>query len=132
MLALSIDTVYTHKAWHDNELSFMLEKRDQIPYPMLSDLGGKIGTLYGVFDEDEMLNLRGTFLIDPEGVVQSIQVINANVGRSVDEMLRQAMAFQHSQETGEVMPADWQPERKTLIPTTELAGKVMDEWKPGE
>ncbi len=132
MLTLSIDTVYTHKAWCENELNFMVEDEEGIPYPMLSDLGGKIGAQYNVFNEVAGVNLRGAFLIDPEGILQATQILNDNVGRNTNELLRLAVAFQESQKTGEVMPADWQPGKKTLVPSPELAGKVMDEWKLGE
>lgn len=110
----------------------MLENEESIPYPMLSDLGGHIGQMYNVFDPNQKLNLRGTILVDPEGIVQWIEIVNDNVGRKTDEILRKLKAFRHSKETGEVVPADWEPGKKTLTPSTELAGHVMDEWKLGE
>ncbi|MCZ7542137.1 MAG: thioredoxin-dependent peroxiredoxin [Anaerolineae bacterium] len=132
VLAISIDTVYAHQAWHDAELAYMVERDGGIPYPMLSDLGGPIGMMYNVFDEVERVNLRGTFLIDPDGVVQAMQVLNADVGRSVDETLREIKAYQESRETGQVMPPDWEPGKKTLTPGADLIGKVHDVWKVGE
>lgn len=110
----------------------MVEGDEGIPYPMLSDLGGKIGQQYNVFSEAASVNLRGTFIIDPEGVIMAMEIVNDNVGRKIDEIIRKLKAFQHSKATGEVIPADWEPGKKTLTPSTELAGHVMDEWKPGE
>lgn len=132
VLAISIDTVYSHQAWHESELSLMVESAEGIPYPMLSDPCGDIGRMYNVFDEDERVNLRGTFLIDPHGVVQAMQVLGSDVGRSTDELLREIKAFQESAQTGEVMPPDWEPGKKTLKPGADLVGKVHDVWKVGE
>mgnify|MGYP005844485589 FL=1 len=132
VLTISIDTVYAHQAWHEQELAYMVEGDGGIPFPMLSDLGGAIGRIYNVFDENECLNLRGTFLIDPTGVIQAMQVLGADVGRSVEELLREIKAFQESVKTGQVMPPDWEPGKKALTPGAELAGKVHEVWKVGE
>lgn len=104
-----------------------------IPYPMLSDPGGKIGALYGVYNENAGVDVRGRFLIDPDGIVQAMEVLTPPVGRNVAEVLRQLKAFQHHQTTGELMPSGWQPGKPTLPPETEtlkMAGKVWEIWKP--
>ena len=100
VLAISVDSNLSHKVWQEVELSKMVE--GGIPYPMISDPGGKIGSLYGVYDEEKGVDFRGRFLIDPEGMVQAMEVLTPPVGRNVAEVLRQLKAFQHHQRTGEL------------------------------
>lgn len=100
------------------------------PYPMLSDHGGKIGQVYGVYDEAAGVDIRGRFLIDPDGIIQAAEIMTPSVGRNVAEFLRQIKAFQHVRETGEVTPAGWQPGEPTLKPGPKLVGKVWETWKP--
>jgi hypothetical protein len=76
---------------------------------MLSDQGGRIGTAYGVYDEVAGVNIRGRFLIDPDGVIQAMEVLTPPVGRNVAELIRQVKAFQHVRATGKVTPSGWQP-----------------------
>lgn len=130
VLAISTDTVFTHKAWNDNELVKMVP--EGVPFPMLADLGGEIGSLYGVYEEGEKVNYRGLFIIDPEGIVQAMSVLPPPVGRDVDEMLRQIQAVQHVRDTegDEATPACWLPGRPTLKPGPDLVGKVWEVWKP--
>ena len=101
-----------------------------VPFPMLSDPGGRIGKAYGVYDEDAGVDIRGRFLIDPDGVIQAMEILTPPVGRSVAELIRQVQAFQHVRETGEVMPAGWTPGQATLKPGPDLAGQVWKTWKP--
>jgi peroxiredoxin (alkyl hydroperoxide reductase subunit C) len=131
VLAVSVDSNFSHKVWQEVELSRMVERG--IPYPMISDPGGKIGTLYGVYDEGKGVDVRGRFLIDPEGIVQAMEVLTPPVGRNVAEVLRQLRAFQHHRKTRELMPSGWQPGKPTLPPETEtlaMAGHVWELWKP--
>jgi len=126
-----VDSNFSHKVWQEVELSKMVE--GGVPYPMLSDQGGRIGTLYGVYDEEAGVDLRGRFLIDPEGVVQAMEVLTPPVGRNVQEVLRQLRAYQHHQATGELTPSGWQPGKLTIAPekgTFTMAGKVWEVWKP--
>ena len=85
-----------------------------VPYPMLSDKGGRIGRLYGVYNEKDGVNIRGRFLIDPDGMIQAMEVLAPPVGRNFEELIRQLKAFQHVRKTGEPTPAGWQPGKKTL------------------
>ncbi len=101
-----------------------------VPFPMLSDPGGKIGTLYGVYDEEGGVNVRGRFLIDPDGIVQAMEVLSPPVGRNTEQLIRQVKAYQHMRKTGEVIPAGWQPGKPTLKPGPDLTGKVWTMWKP--
>ena len=97
---------------------------------MLSDAGGKIGTIYGVYDEAAGVNIRGRFIIDPNFVIRAMEVLTAEVGRNPDELVRQLKAYQHVTATGEVTPSGWQPGQKTLSPGPNLVGKVWTVWKP--
>ncbi len=128
VLSVSTDSRFTHKVWQEEELSKMVE--GGVPYPMLSDQGGRIGTVYGVYDEAAGVDIRGRFIIDPDGVIQAMEVLTPEVGRNVSELIRQVKAYQHVRETGEVTPSGWQPGSPTLKPGPALVGKVWQEWKP--
>ena len=129
-MAISVDTVFTHKIWQETELSKMVQ--GGVPFPMLSDPGGKIGRVYGVYSEEDALDIRGRFIIDPDGVIQAMEVLTPPVGRNVHELIRQLKAFQHVRATGgaEATPSGWQPGKPTLQPGPELVGKVWEVWKP--
>lgn len=129
---MSVDSPFVHKVWNDQELSKMINK--DIPYPMLSDQGGKIGSMYGVYDEEGGVDTRGRFIIDPDGVVQAFEVLTPPVGRNVSEALRQIKAFQLVRETkgGEVTPSGWKPGKTTLKPGPDLVGNVWKMWKVSE
>ncbi|SHM72187.1 peroxiredoxin (alkyl hydroperoxide reductase subunit C) [Caldanaerovirga acetigignens] len=101
-----------------------------IPFPMVSDQNGSIGRLYGVYDEEAGVNIRGRFLIDPDGIIQAAEILTPPVGRNPNELIRQIKAFQHHKKTGEVMPSGWQEGEKTLKPSTALIGNVWKEWQP--
>lgn len=128
VLAISVDSVFSHKVWNETELSKMVD--GGIPFPMLTDRGGTIGRLFGVYDEDAGVDVRGRFLIDPEGIIQAVEILSPPVGRNPQELLRQIKAYQHHQKTGEVMPSGWVEGEKTLKPSTALAGKVWEIWQP--
>ncbi len=100
------------------------------PYPMLSDSGGRVGTVYGVYDEDAGVDIRGRFIIDPDFVIRGMEVLTPEVGRNVTELIRQVQAFQLVVEKGVVTPAGWQPGSPTLTPGPGLVGKVWKEWTP--
>jgi len=125
---MSIDSMFVHKMWDDDELSKMV--KGGVPFPMLSDAGGRVGKAYGVFDEDAGVETRGRFLIDPDGVIQGFEVLSPPVGRNVSETIRQIQAFQLVRETkgAEATPSGWKPGKKTLKPGVDLVGKVWQEW----
>ena len=127
---MSTDSRFIHKIWNEAELSKMVE--GGIPFPMLSDAGGRVGRVYGVYEEAAGVNIRGRFLIDPDGVIQAMEVLTPSVGRHVGETIRQIKAFQHVRKTGEATPSGWQPGKKTLKPGPELVGRVWEVWKPGQ
>ena len=127
---MSTDSRFVHKIWQAEELGKMVP--GGFPYPMLSDAGGRVGSIYGIYDEAAGVDIRGRFIIDPDGIIQAMEVLMPTVGRSVEELIRQVKAFQHVRKTGEVTPSGWLPGRKTLTPGPELAGKVWEIWKPGD
>jgi alkyl hydroperoxide reductase subunit AhpC len=128
VLAMSVDSRFSHKIWQEEELSKMVS--GGVPFPLLSDPGGQIGRVYGIYDEEGAVDIRGRFIIDPDGVIQAMEVVSPPVGRNVAEMIRQVQAFQHVRKTGEVTPSGWQPGKATLKPSPDLAGKVWKVWKP--
>jgi len=102
-----------------------------VPFPMLSDAAGKVGTLYGIYDEDAGVETRGRFIIDPDGIVQAFEVLTPPVGRNVSEALRQIQGFQLVRESKgtEATPSGWKPGKMTLKPGIDLVGKVWTVWK---
>ena len=125
---MSVDSVFVHKMWNDNELSKMV--KGGVPYAMMSDAGGKVGTIYGIYDEVGGVETRGRFIIDPDGNVQGYEVLTPPVGRNVNETLRQVQAFQlvRNSKGSEATPSGWKPGKITLKPGPELVGKVWEVW----
>ncbi len=125
---MSVDSVFVHKMWNDNELSKMV--KGGVPYAMMSDAGGKVGTIYGIYDEVGGVETRGRFIIDPDGNVQGYEVLTPPVGRNVNETLRQIQAFQlvRNSKGSEATPSGWKPGKMTLKPGPELVGKVWEVW----
>jgi alkyl hydroperoxide reductase subunit AhpC len=128
VLSVSTDSRFVHKMWQEYELEKMLD--GGVPFPMLSDGGGKIGTVYGVYDEAAGVDIRGRFIIDPDFKIQAMEVLTPEVGRNPAELMRQVKAYQHVRETGEVTPSGWQPGETTLTPGPALVGRVWEVWKP--
>lgn len=126
---MSIDSMFVHKMWDDHELSKMVD--GGVPFSMLSDAGGRVGRMYGVYDEDAGVETRGRFIIDPDGVVQGFEVLTPPVGRNVSETIRQIQAFQtvRASEGTEATPSGWRPGKQTLKPGPQLVGNVWKEWK---
>lgn len=128
--SVSVDSQFVHKVWNDNELSKMVE--GGVPFPMISDAGGNLGKIYGVYDDQAGVDVRGRFIIDPDGVIQGMEVLTPPVGRNVEETIRQIKAFQHVRATKgkEVTPSGWQPGKTTLKPGPDLVANVWKFWKP--
>ena len=132
IISFSVDTKFVHKMWNDNELTKMVE--GGIPFHMGADPGGKVGSLYGVYNEEAGIENRGRFIIDPDGVIVAYEILTPPVGRRVDETLRQIKAYQYVREAGgaEVTPAGWEPGGITLKPGPDLVGNVWKAWKISE
>lgn len=120
IISVSTDTVYTHKAWHD--VSPAIKK---IKYPMAADPTGNLCREFGTYIDEAGLSLRGTFIIDPDGVLKSADIHDNSIGRSAGEILRKVQAAKFVRENkGEVCPASWKPGAKTLKPGLNLVGKI--------
>ncbi len=120
ILSISTDTVFTHKAWHDQSATIK-----KIDFPMVADPIGNISRSYGVLIEEEGLALRGTFIIDPEGNLKTIEIHDNGIGRNMDELLRKLQAAQFINKYGDqVCPANWKPGADTLKPGLDLVGKL--------
>jgi alkyl hydroperoxide reductase subunit AhpC len=128
VLSMSVDSIFVHKMWNDNEISKMV--KGGVPYAMMSDGGGKVGTLYGIYDENAGVETRGRFIIDPDGVVQAYEVLTPPVGRNVSETIRQVQAYQLVRESKgtKATPSGWKPGKTVLSPGINLVGKVWEVW----
>lgn len=119
IISVSTDSVYVHKAWHDSS-SYIRDIR----FPMLSDPAGRVSRDYGAYLEEEGVSLRGTFIIDPEGILRAFEVHGNDIGRSVKELTRKLQAAQYVRDNkGEVCPASWMPGQKTLEENIKNTGK---------
>lgn len=122
VLSVSTDTHFTHLAWHESSPTI-----GKIRYPMLADPSGAVSKQFGVYIEegdDAGLAYRGTFLIDPEGCLKTIEIHDNGIGRAARETLRKLKAAQFVREHGEVCPANWEPGKETLKPGIALVGKI--------
>jgi peroxiredoxin (alkyl hydroperoxide reductase subunit C) len=118
--AVSTDTHFTHKAWHDTS-----ETIGKIQYPMIGDPTGALTRNFGVMIEEAGLAERGTFVMDPEGRIQIVEINAGGVGRDASELLRKIKAAQYvAAHPGEVCPAKWKEGDKTLAPSLDLVGKI--------
>jgi len=125
VVTVSTDTVYTHLAWKREEK--FLEKAK---YPMAADPTGRVSRIFGVYNEETGLDLRGTFIISPAGVLVASEINFYNVGRNAKELLRKLQASAHvAQNPNEACPARWEKGDKTLTPGPQLVGKVYDALK---
>lgn len=117
---ISTDTHFVHKAWHD--ASSTIKK---IKYPMLADPTGFLSRSFGVHIEEEGMAYRGTFLIDPAGLIKLAEIQDNGIGRNADELFRKVQAAQFiASHPGEVCPAKWTPGAATLTPGLDLVGKI--------
>jgi len=120
VISVSTDTAFVHKAWHDNS-----EAIKQVTFPMAADPTGKVCRAFGTYIEDEGLSLRGSFIIDPDGVIKSSEINDNSIGRNAKELLRKLQAAKFVREHGDkVCPASWQPGEETLSPGVDLIGKI--------
>ncbi len=122
ILSVSTDTHFTHLAWHESSPTIK-----KIQYPMLADPSGAVSRQFGVYIEeggDAGLAYRGTFLIDPDGVLRQSKFTTTVSGRAAKETLRKLRAAKFVREHGEVCPANWEPGRETLKPGIALVGKI--------
>lgn len=118
--SISTDTVYVHKAWHDASPAI-----GTIEYPMLADPAGLLCRQFGTYLENEGVSQRGSFIIDPDGILVAYEVHDNSIGRSISELFRKMEAAKYVREhKGEVCPASWKPGVRTLKPGLDLVGKI--------
>lgn len=120
VFSVSTDTHFTHKAWHDSS-----ETIGKIKYAMIGDPTGTITRNFEVMREGEGLADRGTFVVDPKGIIQALEVTAEGIGRNAADLLRKVKAAQYvAAHPGEVCPAKWEEGQKTLAPSLQLVGKI--------
>ncbi len=120
IFSVSTDTHFTHKAWHDSS-----ETIGKIQYTMIGDPTGEITRNFEVMREGQGLADRGTFLIDPEGVIQAMEITAEGIGRDAENLLNKVKAAQYvAANPGEVCPAAWKEGEETLAPSLDLVGKI--------
>jgi len=118
--SVSTDTHFTHKAWQDAS-----ETIRKIQFPMVGDPTGTLTRNFGVMIEEDGLAERGTFVIDPSGKIQLVEINAGGVGRNAAELLRKIKAAQYvAAHPGEVCPAKWEAGQSTLAPSLDLVGKL--------
>jgi len=117
---VSTDTHFTHKAWHDSS-----ETIGKVRYPLIGDPTHAISRNFEVLIEDAGIADRGTFVVDPEGRIQVLEITAGGIGRDAAELLRKVKAAQYvAAHPGEVCPAKWKEGEKTLAPSLDLVGKI--------
>ncbi|WP_421705531.1 alkyl hydroperoxide reductase subunit C [Alloalcanivorax xenomutans] len=118
--SVSTDTHFTHKAWHDSS-----ETIAKIKYTMIGDPTMQISRNFEVLREDEGLANRGTFIVDPDGIIQAMEITAEGIGRDAEDLLRKVKAAQYVRaHPGEVCPAKWKEGEATLAPSLDLVGKI--------
>jgi peroxiredoxin len=118
--AVSTDTHFTHKAWHASSPTV-----GKVRYPMLGDPTGALVRSLGAMREDQGLAERATVLVDPDGVVQMVEMTAEGIGRNAAELVRKVRAAIWVREhPGEVCPAAWEQGGATLTPSIDLVGKL--------
>ena len=117
---VSTDTHFAHKAWHDTS-----EAIKKVTYPLVGDPTATLARNFDVLIEEEGLALRGSFVVNPEGVIKLCEIHDNGIGRDAKELLRKVRAAQYvASHPGEVCPAKWDEGAKTLKPSLDLVGKI--------
>ena len=125
VVSVSTDTQFSHLAWCTME-----KLLTNVKFPMAADPTGEVSRLFGVYDRQTGLALRGTFIINPEGKLVSSEVNFYNVGRNAAELFRKLQANTYlTSHPAEACPARWKPGQATLIPSEKLVGKVYQALK---
>jgi len=118
--SVSTDTHFVHKAWHDAS-----ETIGKINYYMVGDQSGNITNNFGVMREGQGIADRATFLVDPQGIIQAMEITAEGIGRNAEELMRKVKAAQYvATHPGEVCPAKWKEGEATLAPSLDLVGKI--------
>ena len=127
-IVVSADSVHSHKVWAETIPAIIAALRatgkKSPPMPMLADPTFEICRKYGVVDEEAGVETRGRLIVDPDGIVRGYEVLNATVGRNLEETFRQLQAFKFVRDTGKVTPAGWKPGGNGIDPIIKNAGRV--------
>ncbi len=122
ILAISTDTIFSHRAWVKHE-----KLMNWFPYKMLADHSTEVADIYNILDEETWIAWRGTFVIDPDGVIRSIEVTSWPLWRNSDELIRKIEALQFMRANpSQACPAKWVVWSKTLTPNIKMAGEVYE------
>jgi peroxiredoxin (alkyl hydroperoxide reductase subunit C) len=117
-IAISTDTHFSHWMWKKTSPTIK-----DVNFPMASDPSGAVSRAYGVWNEKSGLNLRGRFIVNPEGIVQAVEVLTEPVGRNVEELIRQIQAMQAVRANpGKAAPAGWVPGAELIATGKEQIG----------
>lgn len=120
VFSVSTDSHFVHKAWHDTS-----DRIGKLQYAMLADPLAVLSRGFGVYKEDEGVAYRGSFLVNPEGLVKLAEIQDNSIGRNADELVRKVRAALYvASHNGEVCPAKWQEGNDTLKPSIDLVGKL--------
>lgn len=120
VFSVSTDTHFTHKAWHDSSDTIR-----KIEYTMIGDPTGEITRNFEVMREGQGLADRATFIIDPNGIIQAMEITAEGIGRDAEDLVRKIKAAQYvHNHPGEVCPAAWKEGEETLEPSLDLVGKI--------
>ncbi|NOX71399.1 MAG: redoxin domain-containing protein [Candidatus Micrarchaeota archaeon] len=120
IISVSTDTVYVHKAWHDDSPTIK-----KIKFPMLADPAQRVTKAYWTLIEEEGVSLRATYIIDPDGVIKAFEFHDNSIGRSAKELIRKLEAAKYVREHGDnACPASWEPGKEVLKPGLDLVGKI--------
>ncbi|WP_442857726.1 alkyl hydroperoxide reductase subunit C [Alteromonas sp. BL110] len=120
VFSVSTDTHFTHKAWHDSS-----DTINKIKFAMIGDPTGEITRNFDCMRESMGLADRATFVVDPEGIVQAMEITSEGIGRDADDLVRKVKAAQYvANNPGEVCPAKWKEGEETLAPSLDLVGKI--------
>lgn len=124
IIAVSTDTVYTHKAWIEME-----QLLSGLSYPMAADHNGKLSKELGIYDEENGMAQRAVFIIDKEGILRGVEIVADKIGRNATEILRKLKALDFVEKNpGLVCPANWDEGEKIISPSIKKAGKVYKEF----
>ncbi len=122
VIAVSTDTVFTHKAWRESE-----KLLENVNYPLAADHDGALSKQLGIFNQGSGVADRGVYIIDPDGIIRAYEVVTDNIGRSAGEIIRKLKALSFVRKNpNQACPASWDTGEKTLIPDISIAGKVAE------
>lgn len=120
IISISTDTAFSHKTWHE-----MTPAIRTVTFPMAADTAGTLSKYLGIYIGSEGLSLRGTFILNPDGEIKSMEVNDNSIGRNSKELLRKLQAAQYvATHKDEVCPASWQPGTQAIITNKNLAEQI--------